>query len=340
MHIFLQLHITGKCNLRCSHCYIEEHTAELTFRDIKTILSQYNTLIRELEQLANEKATGHIQITGGEPLQHPDFIKILKLLKRKNYRVGIMSNGSLIDKATIKHLKRIKLKFFQVSLDGNETTHDAIRGKGNFVTTLKAISLMKKYDLPVHVSFTANAENYTEFPQLAEICRQHKVDLLWSDRCIPCSNNEINALSKEQTEDYVKILHQEKNNKENHKSGLEIRNQRALQFIGSQDEPYACQAGDCFITVDEHGNFMPCRRMPIICGNFRNTTMTKVFLHHGVFTELRRHRLQGKCVNCEHSQKCRGGAHCMAYALTGSFQMPDPGCFMEESIRNIDKLID
>ena len=240
-----------------------------------------------------------------------------------------MSNGSFLDDQTLSILKELNLKFFQLSLDGYKKTHDFIRAKGDFKRVVKSMAQLKKFDIPLHVSFTAHSGNFREFPRVAKVCRRNKVDLLWSDRYVPFENSPITPLNNQEMREYIEILRKEANNPKNKKAGLTIRNHRALQFYGSDDAPYSCQAGQSLITVDEHGDFMPCRRMPIFCGNFRKQKMKDVFLHNGIFCELRRHRLFGKCAECEFREKCLGGAHCIAYATEKDFHLPDPNCFFK-----------
>ena len=162
MNIILQLHITGNCNLRCKHCYIEEHSCDMPYSSIKRVLRQYDVLVKQLEKHCQEKVVAHLHFTGGEPLLHPQIKKILKLFyrKRNKYRYAIMSNGSFLDDYIIKQLKKLNIKAYQLSLDGDEETHDSIRGKGNFKQVVLAMDLLKENGIRTRVSFTANKMNY------------------------------------------------------------------------------------------------------------------------------------------------------------------------------------
>ena len=256
--LILQLHITGQCNLRCKHCYISEHAQELSIDTIKNIFFQLSELVNELERVKSKKFPVSIHITGGEPLCHSEIHTILDMLfeQRSKYRIGIMSNGTMLDDDTLIMLSKLNLKALQVSLDGCCETHDKIRGNGNFLSVLHALDLLYQYGIPSRVSFTANKENYIAFPFVADICRRHHVKSLWSDRIIPFENNSaIKPIDNESDmKKYVDILANEKNNEQNKLFGLRIDNHRALQFIGTDDNPYWCTAGEQLITVDEYGN--------------------------------------------------------------------------------------
>lgn len=332
--LILQLHITGKCNLQCKHCYISEHSCEMSFVDIKNTLQQFDCWGKTIQQLYNDKVTLHLHITGGEPLLHSEIRKIIRYLSRKNkkYKIAFMTNGTLLDRKVLKRMKRLRMKPMQLSLDGTKETHDKIRGNGNFDKVISAMELLYDLKVPCRVSFTANKDNYLEFSKVAEICRKHHVSSLWSDRYIPPKHGELTSIGSEDMENYISILRKEAENIENQNAGLRVENFRALQFLGTNDQPYHCKAGETFLAVDEHGDIMPCRRLPIICGNIKNTTLSKVYFEHSTFINLRKHETSEKCHHCKHIEECRGGARCMTYAVHGEYTGTDPGCYLNELV--------
>lgn len=328
IHLVLQVHITGRCNLNCKHCYIAEHAVEMPYSDFKQVLHDYNNWARKIREITGQKVIQNLHITGGEPLLHSQFNKILYLLlfHKKRYRIAFMTNGTLINKKHLRFFKMLKIKPLQLSLDGNEEGHDFIRGKGNYNKVIHAMDLLHEYNIPCRISFTANKNNYNQFPEVADICRKHNVSSLWSDRYIPYQKCGLSAIDKECMQNYVEILRNERNCKDN--GFLCVENARALQFLGSDDAAYYCRAGEYFMAVDENGEIFPCRRLPISCGNIKHSTLLDVYLNSEVFKDLRKHRIPSGCRTCEHSKKCLGGAKCMSYALTGDYNIKDPSCFI------------
>lgn len=68
----LQFHISNQCNLRCKHCYQENYNSkQLKYKEIINILEQYKGFLLE------KNFKGHINLTGGEPLENPKFFEIL-----------------------------------------------------------------------------------------------------------------------------------------------------------------------------------------------------------------------------------------------------------------------
>ena len=327
----LQLHITGNCNLRCQHCYISDHCNNMPFSDVKIVVEQFGALIEQLEQRNGNKIRAHIHFTGGEPLLHPEINQILRFFisKNKRFQFGIMSNGTILNLKTLLLLRKLHLKAFQVSIDGDMTYHDRIRGKGNLQKVIKGLDILHFWGIPTRVSFTANRYNYKLFPKVAEICRRHKVCSLWSDRYIPFAlKTHLAPLTEKDMKEYVSILQKEKDNPQNKKSELSVQNYRALQFLCSGDNIYYCKAGETMMTIDEYGNIMPCRRMPIVCGNIKQTDLASVYENNETFKKLRAHLLTGKCENCQHAKQCKGGERCFTYAVNGNFENPDPCCWL------------
>ncbi|MBO5870854.1 MAG: SPASM domain-containing protein, partial [Clostridia bacterium] len=122
----------------------------------------------------------------------------------------------------------------------------------------------------------------------------------------------------------TKILH----------SKTEVASNRALQFLGTNGSIYSCSAARSLITVDEFGNVMPCRRMPIICGNVFESTLAEVYYHNDVFKNLRGDRIPTECENCKYSYLCKGGAGCQSYAVYGRFDKADPSCPLAQGGRD------
>lgn len=327
----LQIHIVGKCNCRCKHCYINAHSGELSLDTINTILDQYKELLSLLEEHDKEAFRPLVNITGGEPFLYSEIDGLFQLLQQRGneFVFRIATNGTLLNDDLLKKLQPLNLPFIQVSLDGNEYIHDSIRGAGNFKKVIDALDMLHRYHINSRVSFTAHKDNYRSFKEVARVCREHHVQTLWSDRYVLCEeDNGILPLSPEEAKEYVYMLDVEKKNPENFESGLSIQNYRSLQFIASGEYPYHCTAGKYSIAIDENGDVFPCRRMFLKCGNIYNTDIREIYLHNNVFIHLRTANVPQECNHCPHMSFCRGGSRCQSYALHENFSHKDPGCWL------------
>ncbi len=332
--LLMQFHITGRCNLRCKHCYRTEGDVEtLPFESIIDIIEQYKVLLAEYNKIHRIKKRGHINITGGEPFYRSDITGILEYLgeNRELFSYGVLSNGSFIDKHIIEILKSTEVSFVQLSIDGNREMHDSLRAKGDYDRVLDTARMLEENDIRTYISFTATKSNHKHLPSVAAECRKRRITKLWSDRLVPIGNGKELEELQITPEELPRYLRSMKKAQGGWITRLlfpktQVSSNRALQFLGTDGCLYSCSAAKSLVTVDEFGNVMPCRRMPIICGNVQSTPLRDIYFKSEVFRELREDRLPKECSECAYSFECRGGAKCQSYAVTGSFYRADPAC--------------
>ncbi|MFW6383665.1 MAG: radical SAM protein [Nanoarchaeota archaeon] len=80
----VQVNITYDCNRNCNHCYVKDFLNKNENMSLKDFCSL-------LDWLENNGIKS-INITGGEPTQHPDFKNIIKLANNRGFHVNLFSN--------------------------------------------------------------------------------------------------------------------------------------------------------------------------------------------------------------------------------------------------------
>lgn len=321
----MQWHLSEVCNLKCKHCYQENHVpVSLNYSDLLHVLNQYREFLKKL------KVFGHINLTGGEPLCSPHFFKLLDEFKKDKdlYSFSILTNGTLINEDIAKKIASYHPEYVQVSLEGARKTNDYIRGKGVYKKVIKAIKLLKKNNIFVSISFTATKLNYKEFPKVVKYAEKYKVDNVWSDRYIPLGNNcdHDYIMNKNDTEEYLKIMSQERRRLKLIKSKTNVSMYRALQFQMTNQFPYHCTAGSTLLTVMENADLVPCRRMPIVVGNLLKDNMYHLYKNNKILKDLQKEQIPDECCECEHKDMCKGGLKCLTYATFGDLNHKDIGC--------------
>lgn len=324
-HLTLQWHLSEACNLRCKHCYQENHVpVQLPYEDLLKILNQYRNLLKRID------AEGLIYLTGGEPLVSPHLFKLLDEFKKDEglYRFGILTNGTLITDELAKKIASYNPYFVQVSLEGGEETNDYVRGKGVFKKVGNAIKLLKKYGVRVTVSFTATKLNYKELPFVVEYVEKMGGDAVWSDRYIPLGDQRDSdfVMGMKETQEWLNIMATQHDIQILKQSPTFVSMERALQFTKTGRLPYQCAAGNRLLTVMENGDLVPCRRMPIHIGNLLEDDMLELYLNHPVLLDLQKVKIPTECMKCKDAERCRGGLKCLTYALTKNYELKDVGC--------------
>lgn len=333
--MLLQWHITDRCNLRCTHCYQAARSGDPSYDVLMRILDDFRSFLETIRGKARRKVPAHINVTGGEPFIREEFLDLLERLAgcRKEFSFGILSNGSMIDENVARRLKMLRSGFVQLSLEGGRETHNAIRGEESFERTVAAAKLLRKYRIPVLLSFTAHKGNFREFGDVARWGRRLRVKRVWADRFIPVGgvgDQQKQVLSVQETQELFAIMKQER--RPPLFSRTEIAMHRALQFHYGDGKPYRCLAGDELITIMPNGDLYPCRRMPITAGNVLASSIREIYEHSPILNELRGEgNTCAECGACFYKELCKGGLRCLAVAMTGSFQKADPGCWMAKT---------
>ena len=165
----LTVSLTTACNLQCRHCWLECPRVDQNPERVRLKLLQ--KLLQEFVDLGGEE----LCITGGEPLTHPDWLKILSACCTHPdiRRVTLQTNGTLLNEqiaGTFAGGEFCKLSV-QISLDGcSETTHDLIRGSGSLKRAMHGLNCLVAAGLgpKTSVAFTEMRHNFAEIPQLFE----------------------------------------------------------------------------------------------------------------------------------------------------------------------------
>lgn len=116
-----QWSITGRCNLRCRHCFMSAPEAALGEPNLEQCLDI-------VAQLA-ECGVGSVLLTGGEPLVRRDFWQIVDALCDAGIKITtLFTNGILLDAAVLDGFELRGLRpQLQFSFDG-VGCHDWLRG--------------------------------------------------------------------------------------------------------------------------------------------------------------------------------------------------------------------
>lgn len=312
----LQWHITHRCNLRCSHCYQDDYSAFSSRKSLEAVLNQYSRLLEEYG------FKGYLNITGGEPLTHPDLFWLLEEAGNRGITTAVLTNGTLIGRREAAELKRLDVDYVQVSLDGLRETHDKIRGEGSFDLAIRGIRELKAQGIYVTVAFTAQRENHKELGRLADFCNNLGADKLWFDRVVIPKDEDKNNLSLSSKEYSALCRKASRLNRQG-----KISCARALQFIPCKGKNiYSCNAGSRLLAILADGTVMPCRRLPIEVGNVTQSELLTIYRESPELIKLRKSEIPEKCKPCKYAQSCRGGSKCIACAKSGRYDIPDPDC--------------
>jgi MoaA/NifB/PqqE/SkfB family radical SAM enzyme len=130
---------TETCNLRCPMCnqWGEEGYYLNGARGTAHMEAAY--LGKLMDGLQPSETM--LSIHGGEPFSYKHIGVLLELLAKRSFDVLITTNGTLMQ-PHLEALARIRNLALLYSIDGDEETHDRVRGKGNFRRSQRALAAL------------------------------------------------------------------------------------------------------------------------------------------------------------------------------------------------------
>jgi hypothetical protein len=153
------IEVTTQCNSKCLYCDIWQiKKADLAYIDLVALEDFLLKMGPHLYWLA---------LTGGEIASYNRFPELLALIKRHCPKLKIITfttNGLLpqriLDYALLIKKELTSDLFITISLDGDEETHDAIRGiKGNYIRCMDTYRLLRENCILCHFGITVAEGN-------------------------------------------------------------------------------------------------------------------------------------------------------------------------------------
>lgn len=233
--------ITYSCNLNCKYCSSIRPKKEYTTIEKNNI----DRLFRFIDY-HNIRA---LILTGGEPLIVKNLDSIVRMSKKRNLYLGIVTNGTLIG----KYAKMLsKFDYIAISLDSFKSKiNDINRGKGStkrVLTNLKNNkSLWRRIDL-MNTITKENIDYIDDYISKGKKFGKFAINMVRNLSVLECSKNKLKLLIK-------KLKHFKNLNRSliDPKSYFDY----CLDFLKTGIRPdLKCHAGEFFIKVDPKGNII------------------------------------------------------------------------------------
>jgi MoaA/NifB/PqqE/SkfB family radical SAM enzyme len=179
------IELTNACNLNCETCYRGDR--EQGFMD-------FNLFKRAVDQVAE---IGNVNVYlhfSGEPLLHPDFIKMLEYVSTKRsklYNVGFFTNGMLLDESKAEALVRCKVDWVTISIDGVGKVQERIR-RGSVYSKVeenvnRLLLIRNNSEKPlVFINTTISSQSDQELDEIKKVWKSKVNGVIFS----PCVDSE------------------------------------------------------------------------------------------------------------------------------------------------------
>lgn len=313
--LVISWNMTLKCNLKCSHCYINAKETkmpeELSTDAAKMLIHQITEVSRPL-----------LILSGGEPLLRDDIYEIIRYGADRGLKMGMGSNGILINDEVAKKLKEAGMWTVAISLDSSiPKRHDEFRGvNGCWEKAINAIKSLKRAGIQVQVNCTVTQQNYDEVEDIMALAESLTVENFHLFFLVPTGRGtDIDDISPEMYEKMIEdTLTKTKKFKLNIKPSCAPQFMRVAknQSVDMSRWVRGCMAGLYYCRIYPSGEVTPCPYLPISLGNIREKSFKEIWFTSDVFKALRDFdQLKGKCGKCEHREIC-GGCRARAYGVS------------------------
>ena len=331
---------TFACGFNCAHCTSAGKPAapdELSTEDAKQIVDQ-----------AYELGASFFGVTGGEALLRKDLFEVIGYAHKIGMNTSIITDGRLLDDKAFENIVKNETRI-SVSIDGKESTNDAIRGKGASAASVKAIEKLSREKLLNCLVYTLTnvnkqVTNVTEedFTAVLDLADKYGARWVIYHGMIPYNKDPASLKATPTAQQYEWAWNKLYDLRIKYKGKPDINiyyptyarvaKQRGIPdwdnwfnhfFLGR------CFFGK-FMSIAENGDAIPCSYNDVYrFGNIKTQSLQNIWNElqsNEFFAKVRdKNNLKGKCGICEYKEIC-GGCRTSALFHTGDILGPDPQC--------------
>lgn len=336
-HLFFEL--TDRCNLHCRHCgssctaagsrYLSVDVIEKTLKSVSSHYSAQNILVN---------------LTGGEPMLHPDIFEIVGMAHRSGFGVGMTSNGTLISPAAAKRLAGAGLDTIAVSLDGIGDVHEKFRNvPGCYSAAIMGIHALRQAGIEPEVLTVVHRDNFFQLEEMYELLR--KMDI-YSWRVVNiepigrAAGGKRLLLGKKQMKQLLEFIREKRFDNSN---PMEV-SYGCSHFVTFdyermvRDFYFQCGAGTTVGSVMVNGDIGACldieRRPELIQGNAYSDDFADVWENRFQAFRFDRSDQCTLCHSCRHKPVCMGDS-----MHTWNFEKKEPRyCVTKLEMEDNDEL--
>ncbi|MCP4873199.1 MAG: radical SAM protein [Proteobacteria bacterium] len=276
----LSLNIESGCNATCNHCSADHIMEQTDIRDDRLNIEE---LTRTIEGCLRAGAVS-INITGGEPLLHPQILDIIRAVPRHRGVPNIQTNGLLLTDSMAKELADAGLYITMISLHSHKPeVHDELLNvPGAFDKVMEAIDNCHRHNIPVILNCTLTSQKVAD-GTLWEMVRLAKDKDVTVNFVQPCTTGKWEdqldvRLSPEDYEEFDKAM--------------------KLPWVvwegKSNYKHNGCRPGIERIYVSSSGDVIPCAFIHLNFGNVRKESVSTIWARLRNFEYFR--QTQQRCM--------------------------------------------
>lgn len=328
--------ITRRCNLACSHCYLDadfrsgEKVDELSTDECLTIL----------DQIAAVNPNALLILTGGEPLLRADLYRIVREATERGFMVVVGTNGTALTESNVAKLHAAGVRGFSLSLHSLDPgAHDRfVQVPGSWERAVTGLRRLTASGMESVLQMSVAGWNAHELEAMAAFAVDEGAKV-FNVYFLVCTGRG-QGMTDIRPEEYEKTLARLYSLQQQYQDRLLIGAKCTPQYkrIVYSNDPnsphlktylHGCPAATHYAQITPRGQLTPCPYMPIPVGNLLETSFETIWWEAPLLKELRnRDLLEGRCGACEFKRLC-SGCRARAYAESRNYLAEDPSCLYQ-----------
>jgi MoaA/NifB/PqqE/SkfB family radical SAM enzyme len=227
-----QLVVIRRCNLSCGYCNeFDDVSDPVPTEELKRRIEK----IRELGSFA-------IELTGGEPMMHPDIADLVAHAKRQRFRkVMMISNAFLLNEKKVEALNAAGLDDMQVSVDGVEPNDVTVKVLKPLRPKLEMLARTAKFR--VTLSGVIGSSSSREVLEVIAFAKSHGM----RPRVLLIHSGDGQLRLNEEERELYKRVKQEIGGRYREAGDYRSR------LLATGSAPFRCRSGSRYLYVDEFG---------------------------------------------------------------------------------------
>ncbi len=302
------LELTYRCNWRCVFCCNPRHA------DIQGLTGdEWISVLDDLRALGTLAVT----LSGGEPLTHPDFLRIGTAVRSRGFTLRVFTNGSLVSEAMADALADLHPLAVEMSLHGaRPETHDrATQRPGSLAALLQGLQRLQKRNVPLLLKTPLTWMNEGELTGMVDLARKLRVAHQMDATITARDDGDPGPLQYRASPAAIERMYR--------KVAEQGQLPRAVREKGGVN----CGLGRLIVAIDPEGNVYPCAQWRTSSlGNVRSAPLRELWRSSPVRESAAGVARAANDAMLERGEPLAGFPYCPALALerTGDALTPDP----------------
>lgn len=333
--------LTPRCNMNCRMCYIRMSEEEMNARGREYTADEWIRMGRVCAQ----RGMLFLLFTGGEPFLRKDFRKIYTELKKLGLLISINTNGTLIDRETVKWLREDPPMRMNVTLYGssNDTYKRLCGHPTGYDAAVRAIDMLREAGIFVNINASFTSYNLKDMEEIIAFGKRRNIRVNAATYMFPpvrsaregipdetarftpeeagCARARAELCSMEEEEKQIRLraLHEGRGGS----AGQDEECERV------PDEKMGCMAGRSSFWITWDGRMTPCGMMNAPVARPFEVGFDEAWKY--ITEETDKILLPAECRNCGKRSYCMiCGALAIAEGHGCSYKKPDYLCRQTE----------